>query len=339
MRKLPIVLVCAAIAVAGVAAQAPMLVLEPRTPDRKLEIKDPLTAIASFAVPDELLTEIVREIYGTVLLGPLPMLDPTNANGALQADDAFQDEEMATPESILDEIPRTLVIAGAARDLGHERGGVWALLTSPFAVVSAASQEPAPLRMLVTSLGVPTGDAFSVQFLNQGSAPITLPPGSLTLRPLKKEAGERAVREFSRLRGRLTTTTMFGYCLNFSKLPPRRGMVYAIAPQALQQQSRSARDVLLAASALYNRRLIKPDGDPRSYFHSLRQWAVWSREQRFTPQSFTSALLDNAKKNLAAAKQPWTPQAEAYVRGTAPKRWTDVTNVLRLADKLTGGGQ
>jgi hypothetical protein len=253
----------------------------------------------------------------------------------VDVDTASQEQEL---ESILDEIdPVTVIASNRAGVRGTSPGrALWSLLQSPFAVVHAAAQDEAlPLRMLVTSLGVSTGDAFTVQFLNLGATPITLPRGSLTLRPLKPEAGERAKSEFTQLTGRATTVTMYGYCLNYEKLAPRAGMVYAIAPRAVQEKNLPVRRILRAATVLNAGRLLNPEGDRRQYVHSIRQWALWTAEQRFTERPFTNAMIGHARKNLSQTKQPWTSAAEATARASAARRWRDVSNVLLLANEAS----
>jgi hypothetical protein len=259
---------------------------------------------------------------------------PASANaGPGIFDDAVQDQEM---ESILDEIDPVLVIASTmpSRTAVSARARAWALFTSPFAVVAAAPQDAPRLRFLVTSLGEATGDAFSVRFMNLGGGPVRVPRGSLTVRPLTKAAGDRVVREFQRLRGRATTVKMYGYCLDYLKLPPRAGMVFAVAPDTIQQRNGPVRDILASALALHRRKLIAPEGDPRQYLHSIRQWALWTRERKFTQATFADALIDRAKQNLEVAGRPWTKEIDAFVRGSAVKRWTDVSTVLRLADRV-----
>lgn len=250
-------------------------------------------------------------------------------------DDSFQDQEL---ESILDEIDPVLVIASNRADPDERVSGLRLLssiVRSPIAVVHASGQEPKPtLRMLVTSLGVSTGDAFRVQFVNQGFGPVALPRGGVTLRPLKKAAAARALSEFSALSGRVTTMNLFGYCLNYQKHAPRAGMVYVLAPRAVQERNLAVRELLRAATALNAAGLIKPEGDPREYLHSIRQWAVWTREQNFTERTFTRAMLDRAKKNLSGNQRQWTTDDDRFVRASAARRWADVSRVLALADKL-----
>jgi hypothetical protein len=196
-----------------------------------------------------------------------------------------------------------------------------------------AATSPPPVQMLFTSLGVPTGEAFEVDVLNRGDRPVTLGPMQLVLQPLKAEAGRRLRDAFRRAAGaRRATVKMTGYCLDLHKLPPAAGMVFRVAPAAVQERSRPAQQVLLAALALQKAGKLKPDGDPEGYFHSIRQWAMWARRERLTRESFTRAFVDQVKKDMAAARQPWTPEAEAYVRGAAPHRWSEIEAILKLAD-------
>lgn len=294
------------------------------------------------AVDDQMLTDYVMWSLGGVYRtdgrsdwGPAIDFPPVDTP---DLDTTVQDQELDSSDSILHEIDPVLVIASNRTDDGNAvpgRRGVWSFFRSPVAVVHAANQDRVPvLRMLVTSLGVSTGEAFTVQFLNQGPTPITLPRGTLTLRPLKQEAAARAVGEFKQQTGRLTTLTMSGYCLDYRKVAPRAGMVYAVAPRAVQESNMPVREVLRSAAALNAHGFLKPEGDARQYFHSIRQWALWTRAQRFTERSFTSAMLDHAKKNALETRRRWTPDDEKFMRASAAKRWRDVNEVLRLADKV-----
>jgi hypothetical protein len=249
------------------------------------------------------------------------------------------DDESQGMESILDEISLVPVIASTAGREGRAvaRARLWDVLLSPFAVVSAATARSIPgeprLRMLITSVGVPTGEAFSVQFLNEGP-PIQLGRGALVLQPLKKDAAARAAQAFGRGTGKATTVKMLGYCLQFRKAPPKAGMVYAVASKPMQQAYAPASDVFQAGRLLKDTKFLQPQGDPTAYYHSLRQWSWWTREQKFNQATFTDAFVDFTRKNVGAAGRPWTREIEAYVRRNAPQRWSDITKVLLVADKV-----
>jgi hypothetical protein len=93
------------------------------------------------------------------------------------------------------------------------------------------------------------------------------------------------------------------------------------------------RRVLQAAERLEKLGVLKPDSNPIEYVHSIRQWALWTKEQGFNQESFGKAFVDHARKNFAAAKQNWTKQIEAQVIGLVPHRWQDIATVLQEADK------
>jgi hypothetical protein len=266
--------------------------------------------------------------------GGMQRLDPPT----IKLDDVDSDMQ---EESILDEIDEVLVLASSAPAEGL-RHTLLALLRSPFAVLHAEEQASG-VKILFTSLGVSSGEAFDVQVINTTGKPVQFKLASMVLQPLKKAAGERVAREFSKAAGKAVRVKMLGYCMQFLKLPPKAGTIFAAAPQQVQQQFTSASTIFNAARALNGRGHIKPPGaaNPQAYFHSIRQWAWWTREQKFTEPTFTNAMLEYTKKNLANAKQPWTKEAEAYVRATAPKRWADIGSVLGLADRFIArkGGQ
>src|SRR5438046_1021307 len=107
---------------------------------------------------------------------------------------------------------------------------------------------------------------------------------------------------------------MRAYCLEFQKRPPAAGTVFAVAPTEMQTGFKPAHIVFRAAEELRKRHLLGEQGSPTSYFHSIRQWAWWTREQKFTSTAFLAAFVEYTHKNLTAAKQPWTQETEAYIR-------------------------
>ena len=124
---------------------------------------------------------------------------------------------------------------------------------------------------------------------------------------------------------------MTGYCAEFLKAPPTAGSLFRIAPAAVQQQFAPMRKIMGAARRAYRAGQLHPDSDPTEYFHSIRQWALWTSEQRLDEQAFARRFLEHARKNLEGAGRAWTPQIETAIKGIVPNRWKDVTAVLRAA--------
>ena len=331
----------AVLVAAGVTltAQKPVPPPEPKpagpAPDQLIS-NIPILTIANLIVPDKVLDDVLhgeeddgwdsgwfRDHFSTRPPTPKPKEEV--------------EEETQDQHSILDDIAgseKLVISSNEPRGPSPARAGLWALIASPFAVVHAEQPAPDGVQFLFTSLGVSTGEAFDVRIVNHTGKPVTLPPGGLVLRPLKKQAAERVTREFNQHAAKAVRVRMSGYCLQFRKDPPKAGMVFAAAPEPMQQQFAAAPIIFRAAAAMHKKGLYKPTGNATAYFHSVRQWAWWTQEQRFTEETFTTALLEYTKKNLQNAKQPWSKDAEAYVRATAPNRWADIVNTLRLAQKL-----
>lgn len=263
-------------------------------------------------------------------------------------------------ESILDEIDGVLVIAGNDRQPALPPAiarSVWALLTPPWAARAASVRNgwsPAPsreiwlpplergqggspasglARIVFKSLGTSTGEAFEMTVVNDGPKPIRLDPAALVLEPLKNDVQRRIQQELSQAAGKATTLKMNGYCLEFLKAPPGPGALYRIADQAAQQEFASARKILSATRMLQKAGVLKPDSNPLSYFHSIRQWAVWAKEQKFDIKSFGRAFVEHTKKNVREAGRQWTQEAEKAVMGVVPGRWSAIAQILQEAER------
>jgi len=271
---------------------------------------------------------------------------------------------MAEPdESILDEIDGVLVIAGNDRQpamppsIARSPWARLARLTAPWMARSGSVRNGwgpppsreiwlAPLergqggsgasglaRIVFKSLGTSTGEAFEMTVVNDGPKPIKLDPAALVLEPLKNDVQKRIQQELSRVVGKATTLKMNGYCLEFLKAPPTPGAMYRIADQALQQEFAPARKILNATRVLQKAGVLKPDSNPLSYFHSIRQWALWTKEQKFDLKSFGQAFVEHTKKNVRAAGRQWTREAEKAVMGVVPGRWSAIAQILQEAER------
>lgn len=56
--------------------------------------------------------------------------------------------------------------------------------------------------------------------------------------------------------------------------------------------------------------------------------AVWAVEQKFNQSRYTEAFAAHTRKNVEAAGQQWTRQAEDVIRKVSPNRWQDIVKVL-----------
>lgn len=127
------------------------------------------------------------------------------------------------------------------------------------------------------------------------------------------------------------TATLDAYCLDFLRQPPDLGTVFRIADRELQQRFTPLRDVLQAGRRLYDQGLLNPDSDPEEYFHSIRQWALWSVQENLDMGSFGDAFLEHTRKNFETAGQPWTGEVEELVKSLVPNRWRDIAAIVEEA--------
>ena len=192
-----------------------------------------------------------------------------------------------------------------------------------------ASRVPGGLQFLVTSLGGSTGKVLAMQVLNFTGKPINL-QGMLALEPLKTDAQQRVTQAFSRLAGKALPgrVDLRGYCLEFLKLPPVAGQLMTVAAPAAQKRFAPLKQVMAAVNRLKRAGQLRPDSAPDSYGDSIKQWAVWTVEQKFNQARFTDAFAAHTKKNIEAAGQQWSRQAEDVIRKVSPNRWQDIVKVL-----------
>lgn len=249
--------------------------------------------------------------FGRRLLGALNMLRP-GGRGVAAASAAFA--------------PRS-----------ERRAEIW---LAPIAGSEGSATNAAhPIRMVLTSLGASTGEAFEVQVINDGAAPVRL-TGSLVLEPIAKASQAAVHRQLQRAvpRGAMTAR-LNAYCLEFLRQPPGAGTLFRIAPPEVQKKFASMRSILDASRKLREAGVLTPDSDPKTYFHAIRQWAIWTKAQKFTLDSFGKAFVEHTKKNVQTAGRPWTQQLEQALLGVVPGRWRDITRVLAEADATEGGGR
>jgi hypothetical protein len=124
---------------------------------------------------------------------------------------------------------------------------------------------------------------------------------------------------------------MSAYCLEFTRQAPSKDMIFRIAGRELQERFGPMRSILDAAKKLQQAGLLKPDSDPTTYFHAIRQWAIWTKEQGFDVKAFGRAFVARTKQNLKELGQQWTSEIEQAVLARVPGRWGDVQQVLRAA--------
>ena len=280
--------------------------------------------------------------------------------GAMNADwfaDAPVDHTTQKMISIVDLLDEVVVLADGSRPGSRDRRGVpgdpaptgEALPGGPFAgdiwlePISAATSDAQEtgtpsVKMFVTSLGTSTGEAFTVHIVNDGDRPIRIRGRSaLVLEPLAASAAPAVQQMISNLPAtRAKALKATGYCLEFLRKPPTAGMVFRIASEELAERFGPLKSVLDAALRLEKLGLLTPDSSPAAYFHAIRQWAIWTKEQGFDLTAFGKAFVERTKKNFEELGQTWTTAIEGAVMARVPGRWADIAKVLEEAARMAG---
>lgn len=172
--------------------------------------------------------------------------------------------------------------------------------------------------------GASTGDAFEVR-IDAGAAysgRIVAPQGLVleATTVMVPATGGVAARDTSQLNG---------FCAEFQKDPPPPGTVYRVANAAQQARLKPLRKLLDAADQLSAAGRLHPDTNPATYVNFVKQYAMWTRLEGWNADAFARNFVARTKKNVEAAKQPWTAQVEAEVKKRVPSRWADIQSVLQ----------
>ena len=219
--------------------------------------------------------------------------------------------------------------------LGAGPRGPAALTLSVLGFRSPAQTVPAArmptVKAFFTSLGATSGEAFRMVLVNEGDTPVEVSGDGFVLEPLARLSQADVDRELQRLKSqKRATVTALGYCLEFAKLAPPAGMIFRLASEPVQEKFAGARPVLGAAKTLLDEGKLQ-GGQGAAYLHAVRQWSIWTLEQKFDEPRFTRAFLDHSRKNLESAGRRMTPELEAQIRQLLPARWQDIRKVLDRA--------
>jgi hypothetical protein len=249
--------------------------------------------------------------------------------------------EPTTQKMIVDSVTGELdpVVTIADRGLGPS-GGRWSrprfgLFFAAFSPQSPP-REPAPapgaFKLFFASLGRSTGEAFDLHVVGTGPLPERITFHGLVVEPLKKEARRAIEAQVRKLAGaKRATARVDAYCLEFLRLPPEADMVFRIAPAEAQRAFAPVQRVLAAARHLRDAGALSPDSDPVAYFHSIRQWAVWTREQGFDEGKYAHAFVEHTRKNLESAGGKWKGEMKKVLLRVVPGRWRDIQRILAAA--------
>src|SRR5689334_13325245 len=104
------------------------------------------------------------------------------------------------------------------------------------------------------------------------------------------------------------TAKINGYCLEMLKAPPAAGTIFKIAAPELQQRFEPMRKIMDASRRVQQQ--LHPDSNPDGYFNAIRQWAMWTVQEKLNEKTFGNSFLEHTKKLVLNAKQPWSKQAE-----------------------------
>jgi hypothetical protein len=194
----------------------------------------------------------------------------------------------------------------------------------------AAADSP---LLYVVAQGGPTGEVFQVEIVHPESGPVAI-DGIVAVEPVAATAEDRArfERELAHAGGVRETVTAAGYCLEQDLLAPPAGTVYRVASAAEQARTAPMRDALDAARRLRDAGQLNPDSDPTDYYHSIRQWAVWTLEKGLDREEFLDAFVERTEKNFREAGQAWSDDVTAAVRSYGEGRWTDIRAILDASE-------
>ncbi len=201
-----------------------------------------------------------------------------------------------------------------------------------------AIESDEPLLWL-ESLGGSTGDVMKVHVVNPGPDPIAI-DGYFAVEPvdLSPEERDRIFESVKQAAGNHAEAVISFYCLEFGAAAPAAGVVYRLAPASAQEAFAPAARAMEAARRLHEAGNLSPDTNPDSYFHSIRQWSIWTIEQEFDREGFISAFLEHTRKNAEGRGIEWTDAAAQTVRASAQNRWLDVSKILEEAGAGSGAG-
>jgi hypothetical protein len=196
-------------------------------------------------------------------------------------------------------------------------------------VSATGSDEP---LIWLEALGGSTGDVMKVHVVNSGPDPIAI-DGFFAVEPvdITPEERDRIFESVKAAAGNHVELTIPFYCLEFGAAAPAAGIVYRLAPRAAQEAFAPAARAMEAARTLHESGLLSPDTNPESYFHSIRQWSIWTLEQRFDRAGFLNAFVEHTRKNAEARGIAWSDAVAAAARVSAEGRWEDVAKVIEEA--------
>ena len=113
------------------------------------------------------------------------------------------------------------------------------------------------------------------------------------------------------------------FCFAIARLRARPRSVLltaSLAPAAVQQKYAPMSKILQSAYRVTTAGVLHPDSAPAAYEDSIKQWSIWTVEQNLNASRFADAFVAHTKKNVEAAGQKWSKDAEGLIRRAAPNR-------------------
>ena len=192
-----------------------------------------------------------------------------------------------------------------------------------------ARRQPPRLGIAVVATGNSTGEAFVLQGQgDRASGGRVFASDGLVLEPTTQTvAMPRPITG-------TVVAPLSGFCAEFQKQPPPPGTVYRVAAAPQQQRLKPMRVIMRAATDLAAAGKLHPDSSPEGYVNFVKQYAVWTRLERWNRDQFAENFIARSKKNAAAVRQPWSTAVEQQVRALLPGRWADIQSVLQAADAV-----
>ena len=216
------------------------------------------------------------------------------------------------------------------------------LASSPASLASFGMPGGPLLAGLVRSTGTSSGPGtMELTIANAGGAGF-LDGSGLVVEPLSEDAAARIEELWPQILARanaVVSVTPEGYCLEKEQRPPSAGELFMLASAGKQGRFAPVRAILRAGEDLADAGQLHPEpgSDPQQYYHSIRQWAIWTHERSYDEAAFTEAFVAHTRNNIDAAGFEWTAEVEAQVRGWAPNRFQDLTNLLTAAGLAVAG--
>lgn len=208
------------------------------------------------------------------------------------------------------------------------------LLDTLEALLRSATGVADPLETYVLATGGSTGPVAQLFAINRGDRPLRLLPTAVVLEPVVMSPAIQArvtevLRRYVAAGG--SGAVLDFYCLEFLRRAPAAGTLLRIAGGGVAAPFMRHAQILEAARRLMDAGELLTALDPLEYLHGVRQWAIWSVEERFDLSRFTDAYLTVSRRNLEEAGERWGADAEREARGLVPGLWNDVRSVLREA--------